>query len=198
MTNELNKSVNKPDIRKRPAKADEKEGSRFFELEKTFTADQLKIMGPRVKQEHIDRLNWYVAKSISYVKNREVTTKYTTPTYPIFMRECIVQSSNDPEKVVKFYKIYEPLNPDKQWRFSYTPDGVKPKEFINGLEELKKLYREYNAKEEALFKQDPKMRINLIKKKSWKKLSFVQVNVIHFVLLPLAILLCGLILKPTK
>lgn len=156
VTNELNKSVNKPDIRKRPAKADEKEGSRFFELEKTFTADQLKIMGPRVKQEHIDRLNWYVAKSISYVKNREVTTKYTTPTYPIFMRECIVQSSNDPEKVVKFYKIYEPLNPDKQWRFSYTPDGVKPKEFINGLEELKKLYREYNAKEEALFKQDPK------------------------------------------
>ena len=148
VTNELNKSVNKPDIRKRPAKADEKEGSRFFELEKTFTADQLKIMGPRVKQEHIDRLNWYVAKSISYVKNREVTTKYTTPTYPIFMRECIVQSSNDPEKVVKFYKIYEPLNPDKQWRFSYTPDGVKPKEFINGLEELKKLYREYNAKEE--------------------------------------------------
>lgn len=156
VTNELNKSVNKPDIRKRPAKADEKEGSRFFELEKTFTADQLKIMGPRVKQEHIDRLNWYVAKSISYVRNREVTTKYTTPTYPIFMRECIVQSSNDPEKVVKFYKIYEPLNPDKQWRFSYTPDGVKPKEFINGLEELKKLYREYNAKEEALFRNDPK------------------------------------------
>lgn len=198
VTNELNKSVNKPDIRKRPAKADEKEGSRFFELEKTFTADQLKIMGPRVKQEHIDRLNWYVAKSISYVKNREVTTKYTTPTYPIFMRECIVQSSNDPEKVVKFYKIYEPLNPDKQWRFSYTPDGVKPKEFINGLEELKKLYREYNAKEEALFKQDPKNEDKPYKEKSWKKLSFVQVNAIRFVLLRLAILLCGLILKPTK
>mgnify|MGYP000257440411 CR=1 FL=1 len=42
------------------------------------------------------------------------------------------------------------------------------------------------------------MRINLIKKKSWKKLSFVQVNAIRFVLLRLAILLCGLILKPTK
>ena len=34
---------------------------------------------------------------------------------------------------MKFYKIYEPLNPDKQWRFSYTPEGVKPKDYINGL-----------------------------------------------------------------
>lgn len=152
--NELNKSVNKPDIRKRSATEEEKESSRFFELEEAFTEEQLKIMGPRVKQEHADRLHWYVAKSISYVKNREVTTKYTTPTYPIFMRECFVKKENDNN--IKFYKIYEPLNPDKQWRFSYTPDGVKPKSYINGLEELKQAYRKYNAAEESLFKKDPK------------------------------------------
>ena len=37
VTDELKRSVNKPDIRKRPATADEAEGSRFFELEEKFT-----------------------------------------------------------------------------------------------------------------------------------------------------------------
>ena len=80
VTDELKRSVNKPDIRKRPATQDEKEGTRFFELEEKFTDEQLKILGPRVKQEHVDALHWFVAKSISYVKNREVTTNYTTAT----------------------------------------------------------------------------------------------------------------------
>lgn len=154
VTDELKRSVNKPDIRKRPATADEKEGSRFFELEEKFTADQLAILGPRVKQEHVDALHWFVAKSISYVRNREVTTKYTTPTYPIFMRESTVQKKDG--STDKFYKIYEPLNPDKQWRFNYTPEGVKPKLYINGLAELQKAYRDFNAQEEKLFYNDPK------------------------------------------
>lgn len=154
VSDELKRSVNKPDIRKRPATADEKEGTRFFELEEKFTADQLAILGPRVKQEHVDALHWHVAKSISYVRNREVTTKYTTLTYPIFMRECTVQKKDGTTD--KFYKIYEPLNPDKQWRFSYTPDGVKPKLYINGMAELQKAYRDFNAQEEKLFYNDPK------------------------------------------
>lgn len=151
---ELKRSVNKPDIRKRPATAEEKEGGKFFELEEKFSDDQLKILGPRVKQEHVDALHWYVAKSISYVRNREVTTKFTTATYPIFMRECTVISKEGNTQT--FYKIYEPLNPDKQWRFSYTPEGVKPKLYINGFHELQKAYRDYNAQEEKVFFQDPK------------------------------------------
>ena len=75
-------------------------------------------------------------------------TKYTTATYPIFIRECVVTEGSSPEKTVQFYKIYEPLNPDKQWRFSYTPDGGKPKQYINGFRELQKAYRDYNAQEE--------------------------------------------------
>ena len=111
MPDKLKHSVNKPDIRKRPASADEAEGSRFFELEEAFTPEQLAILGPRVKQEHCDALHWHVAESISYVKNREVTTKYTTPTYPILMREmCHSQNKRQTEKQEKsFYKIYEPL-----------------------------------------------------------------------------------------
>jgi len=155
VTDELKRSVNKPDIRKRPATVDEKEGSRFFELEEKFTPDQLKIMGPRVKQEHVDALHWHVARSISYVKNREVITKYSTPTYPIFMRECTVDKP-EPGKPSVFYKIYEPLNPDKQWRFSYTPEGAKPKQYINGMAELRAAYRKFNADEEAEFRRTAK------------------------------------------
>lgn len=156
VTEELKKTINKPDIRKRPATDEEKEGARFFELEEKFTDEQLRIMGPRVKQEHVDALHWYVAKSIPYVRNREVTTKFSTPTYPIFMRECVVKEDSDAQKTIKFFKIYEPLNTDKQWRFSYTPDGVKPKQYINGFSELQKAFRKFNTDEEALFRKDTK------------------------------------------
>ena len=45
-------------------------------------------------------------------------------------RECLVKPAEGDTPEVKFYKIYEPLNPDKQWRFSYTPEGVKPRDYI--------------------------------------------------------------------
>lgn len=154
VTDELRHSVNKPDISKRPARPDEKEGERFFELEEKFTKDQLLVLGPKVKQADVDALRWHVAKSISFVKNREVITKSTTPSYPIFMRECRV-SEPAPGKPDVFYKIYEPLNPEKQWRFSYTPEGGKPKEYINGLDELRESYAKYNEEEERIFRSDP-------------------------------------------
>lgn len=155
VTDELNRNVNKPDIRKVPASQDQKDGTKIFELADHLTPDQLRILGPRVTQENTEALHWYSAKYIGYVKNREVTYKYATATYPIFMRECLVKPAEGDTPEVKFYKIYEPLNPDKQWRFSYTPEGVKPKDYINGLSELKALYREFNSREEAAFKKNP-------------------------------------------
>lgn len=44
--------------------------------------------------------------------------------------------------------MYEPLNCDKGFRFSYTPAGKKPQRYINGLSELKEAYRQYNEEEE--------------------------------------------------
>ena len=155
VTDELNRSVNKPDIRKVPANQDQKDGTKIFELADHLTPEQLRILGPRVTQENAEALHWYSAQYIGYVKNREVTYKYATTTYPIFMRECLVKPAEGDAPEVKFYKIYEPLNPDKQWRFSYTPEGVKPKDYINGLSELKALYREFNSREEAAFKKNP-------------------------------------------
>lgn len=198
VTDELKRSVNKPDIRKRPATADEAEGSKFFELEEKFTDEQLQVLGPRVKQEHVDALHWYVAKSISYVRNREVTTKYTTPTYPILMRECVVTESSDPEKTVRFYKIYEPLNPDKQWRFSYTPDGVKPKQYINGFRELQRLIETIIRKKRRSSRMKQRIRMLNTKKRSSLRRSSVPESVMHFVFVPSATIRYGLIRRLTR
>lgn len=153
---ELNRSINKPDIKHRPAKADEKDGTRIFALlERIPEAKHLKVLGPRVTHADTDALHWYEAEYVGYVKNREVTLKYSTENYPIFMRECVVEEGGGEKAEVKFYKIYEPLNPDKGFRFSYHPAGGKPKAYINGLHELKQLWRKMNADEEAAFYRDP-------------------------------------------
>lgn len=146
---ELRHGVNMPDIRRRPARADEKEGEHYFELERTFTREQLQVLGPKVTQQTVESLGWYVARRLTYVKDRMATDKYTTEHYPIFMRECFVGETQ------KFFKIYEPLNPDKQWRFSYTPVGGKPKSYVNGLQELQRAWAKFNADEEAAFHSLP-------------------------------------------
>lgn len=155
VNDELNRSVNKPDIKRRPATADEKDGTRIFALLERIPDSHLKVLGPRVTHADTDALHWYEAEYVGYVKNREVTLKYSTENYPIFMRECVVEEANGTKAEVKFYKIYEPLNPDKGFRFSYHPAGGKPKEYINGLHELKTLWRKLNADEEAAFYRDP-------------------------------------------
>lgn len=136
---ELNRSINKPRIEKRRANADEKEGTKVFSFLNSIPDAHLKVLGPKVKREHAEALNWHEAEYIGYVKDGEVTLKYSTDDYPILMRECRTEDN----KV--FYKIYEPLNPEKQWRFSYTPEGVKPKNFINDLRELQELFGKLNA-----------------------------------------------------
>lgn len=148
VTDELNHSVNKPDIRKRAARQDEPDGTRSFELNDAFTEDELRILGPRVTQGDADALHWHSVKWITTVKNREVLVKSSNSHYPIFMRECLVKPANGEGEEEKFYKVYEPLNCDKGFRFSYTPAGKKPHRYINGLSELKEAYRQYNEEEE--------------------------------------------------
>lgn len=145
---ELNRTVNKPDIRQRDARQDEPDGSRPFELNEKFTADELQVLGPKVKQADVDALHWHSVKWIANVKNRRVTVKYSTPHYPIFMRECLIHEASGEETEDKFYKVYEPLNVEKGFRFSYTPAGKKPQRYINGLSELKAAYHKMNSEEE--------------------------------------------------
>lgn len=145
---ELDRSVNRPEIRQREARADEKDGSRSFELNERFTDAELKALGPRVTQADVDALHWHSVKWITNVKDRRVTVKHSTDHYPIFMRECVIKESVGDEPEEKFYKVYEPFNCDKGFRFSYTPAGAKPRFYINGLAELKKIWRDFNAQQE--------------------------------------------------
>ncbi|SDM08185.1 hypothetical protein [Segatella bryantii] len=133
----LNRDVNKPDFVKRQAKQEEEEGQTYFELSQDFTDAQLKIFGPLVTADVLKSMHWYVAIWIGTVKNRMITEKHTTPTYPIFVRECLVKKG-DQEEV--FYKKYEVYNVEKKYRFSYFPSGKKPQDYLNGLTEL---YQEF-------------------------------------------------------
>ena len=131
-------AVNKPKIEQRPAKDDEPEGKFWYELNEKLTDEELAVLGPMVTQKTCDRYNYYSVKYYCKVKNRKVTTISSTETYPIFMHDC-----------GEFRKIYQPLNPDKAFRFFY--DGTKPKDYINGLPELKKAHAEHlkNVESEA-------------------------------------------------
>ena len=145
---ELKKELNRPDFSKHPAGADEQEGERSWVV-KPFTDAELKVLGPRVTKEHAESLHWFSLSSISYVKDRTVTVKHANENYPIFMRQCVKPDGSS------FYKIYEPLNYDKQFRFSYYPEGGKPKSYINGLAELKADFNRFNETERSAWESDP-------------------------------------------
>lgn len=150
VTDELKRDVNRPRLEVRDARPEEKEGSQFYELNEVMTADELRLLGPLVKQEHVDALHWHSVKWWARVKDRRVHVKYSTNTYPIFMRECVIGGDGEG----RFFKIYEPLNYDKGFRFSYWPAGAKPKRYVNGLWELKEEWRRWNAEEESAWSNE--------------------------------------------
>lgn len=156
VTDELKRDVNRPKYEERDARPDEKEGQEFYELNETMTEEELRLLGPLVRQEHVDALHWHSVKWWAKVKDRRVKVKYSTPTFPIFMRECVIKEGSEGESAERFYKIYEPLNYDKGFRFKYWPAGAKPKRYVNGLYELRLAWRKYNADEEAAFRNDPR------------------------------------------
>ena len=148
VTDELQRDVNKPEWSERAATAEEAEGAQFYELNEGFTDEELKVLGPLVKREHVESLHWYSVKWWAKVKDRKVKIKHSTATYPIFMRECVVEDG------VRFFKLYEPYNYDKGFRFMYWPAGAKPRRYVNGLYELRKAYEKWNAAQAAEWESD--------------------------------------------
>lgn len=154
----LSVSINKADIRKRPANKDEKDGDFIYEEREKFTEKELEVWGPNVKQSHLDALSYVPLISYSVTrKSKEsgelmTTTVSSTETYPIFMRICNYIDDKTKAKTT-FYKIYQPLNPDKAYRFFYS--GTKPKDYLNGLEVLQAEYQRLNETEQRAFESDP-------------------------------------------
>lgn len=153
VTDELNKSVNRPDIRKEPAAPDHEDGSQFWELDQDFTKEDCRTMGPGVTTEHLKAMHWHRAKFIARTKNRETTYIHSNENYPIYVRECWYNGEDG--KPDRFYKIYKPKEPEKQWRFSYWPTSKKPQRYTNGLFELAAAWTAYNEAEEKAFNADP-------------------------------------------
>lgn len=149
---EINATHNIPGIKQRDPLPEEIDGTYDYELNPEFTPDELKLLGPNVTAEHCKKLNYHSVKWISKVKAafekdgksypRKVTITSSNENYPIFLRQC-----------GEFQKVYQPLNPKKEYRFFYI--GTKTPSFINGMAELIAAYNEYNANEEKLFFADP-------------------------------------------
>jgi hypothetical protein len=131
---DYNDEINKPDIEQRKATEADTEGNFLFELNDGPTDSELKIFGPRVKAEHLIKYKYYSVKWYSVCKNRMVTIIKSNENYPIFLRDCGT-----------FKKVYQPCNPKKEYRFFYN--GDKPKDFVNGLAELQKAYKEYEEQQ---------------------------------------------------
>lgn len=142
---ELVAEVNKPDIRKNPAKEDEPDGSYYFKKKEKLTQEELKLLGPNVKQGHCDTLGYYSLEYYRTTKAGSSIVYYSKDTYPIFMRECKYQDANGNDAV--FYKIYKPLEPQKQYRFLHF--GNKPKQYIHGLRELEEAYEKFKIEQQT-------------------------------------------------
>jgi hypothetical protein len=59
------------------------------------------------------------------------TIVHSTDTFPVFMRECPYIDEKNIRQT--FYKVYQPLNFDKAYRFFYV--GKKQAAYINGFDE---------------------------------------------------------------
>lgn len=144
---ELDKNVNMPKFVKRDANSDEPDGVVQFRLKDKFSPEELKLLGPQVTQETVDSLHWYSVEWIGTPKDRKITEKHSTDTYPIFIRECIIEKAHGDSPERKYYKQYEPKNTEKGYRFQYFPKREKEPDYMNGLMELKEAFDIYVERE---------------------------------------------------
>ena len=138
----LRQNINKPDVEYRDARSDEEEGSYSFEVNDTISDDELQVLGPKVTRDVCRKYYVFSLRSFTYIKNRKARITRATENYPIFLFDH-----------QDWKKIYQPLNPEKQYRFSYA--GNKPKDYINGLHQLQKAYEDSRNKQ---MREDPEGR----------------------------------------
>lgn len=136
----ISSEQNKPDFEKRPATKEEAEGEYFFDAYDQVPENDLLVLGPKVNQNVCKEYHIFSLKSYTQIKNREALIWKSNENYPIFLVE------HDTWK-----KIYQPKNPEKQFRFRYI--GEKPKDLINGLEQLIKANKELEKEQTEGFEE---------------------------------------------
>ena len=134
----LSSKVNKLDIEHRPARPDEIGQQPRVTFREGFTAEEVAVLGPRVKAEHLEALGWRAVTKVETTKDAEVIVKCATPTFPIFAQACPYLDSNGAPR--EFLKLYEPKNLNKAFRFSIV--GKKPLHYLFGLDALRRQFTE--------------------------------------------------------
>lgn len=145
--------VYKPNIEKRPLKADELPKSYHFDFNKELSPKELAIIGPRVNQKHCDDFNLKSCKSYAFCGENETTVITSTEDYPILVFDFGT-----------WQKIYQPNAFDKGNRFRYA--GEKPSRHIFGMDLIKKEFEkrkkkledEYDYFEEEEDEENPKKK----------------------------------------
>ncbi|SHJ44999.1 primase-helicase family protein [Aquimarina spongiae] len=135
----LETTFNKGEIEFKAPLKDDKKGDCHFEYNQMISEVHLKVLGPLVTEEVCKKYHIKSCKKFIRVvepktpKEHKLLRVITTATdkYPIFVID-----------MGKWQKIYQPLNPDKQYRFSYA--GNKPQDFLFGVENLIREYNSYN------------------------------------------------------
>lgn len=127
----------------------------LFELREddVFTDAELETFGPLVTNEVMSDLNWHPVLWCGVAKDGKVRRSYSCDSYPIYARECITADPKTGEKKSSFWKIYKPLEWQKQYRFMVS--GQRPPDYVNGLYELRRAYRRWNDQQQAKFEADP-------------------------------------------
>jgi hypothetical protein len=124
----IKKEINKAGFEKRTATTEEEEGKYYFDVKEKLEEWEIKELGPRVTEEVCKCYHVFALNSFTQIKNRMALVTSSNENYPIFLIDHC-----------EWQKIYQPRNPDKQYRFRYV--GVKPKDWINGLDQLIKAHK---------------------------------------------------------
>ncbi len=132
--NRLNAQTNRPEVKSRPATADEPEGHYDFEI-RPLTPEDLRVLGNGVKQEHAEALSFSALKWYTLTKNRKTTTIFANENFLMFLRECHTEGES-------FYKVLKPMEPNKAFRFVHLGEKHE-KDYVNGLYELRKARTKY-------------------------------------------------------
>ena len=135
---QLSPSVNKPEMETRAAKPEEIGAMPSVTLLDGWSGTDLSCWGDGVKSEDMETYGWRPVREVCIPRGDKVIVRKPTPTYPIFAQECTYVDDNG--AVQTFYKVYEPLNPDKAHRFLIS--GKKPKDYIYGLAAVRRAYEQ--------------------------------------------------------
>lgn len=141
VNDELNPTVNICHIKVREATSEEKNQPPHIEFCDGFDGIDLgRIFVSKVKPEHLEAYGWKAVKRITKISKEGKFIEVTADpaTYPILALEChhTDEQGND---YVSHYKIYEPFNPKKEYRFSYI--GSVPSDYMYGRSNLLRIWR---------------------------------------------------------